>query len=143
LLTHANRTALARHRTLEATVDWSYQLLTDAERMLFRRLAVFSGGWSLESAESIGADAAVAEDHVVEVLGRLVPGRWWLSIIQPRPSATLRAIDSSRPSASTQSTAHGCGHTHRPSRLVLAPGGTGAGGHGGTGPEALVDHARD
>jgi predicted ATPase/DNA-binding winged helix-turn-helix (wHTH) protein len=47
------RTAAERHRTLTATLDWSYELLTEAEKLLLRRLAVFSGGFSLEGAEAV------------------------------------------------------------------------------------------
>jgi predicted ATPase len=55
LLTGGSRTALERHQTLRAAVDWSYGLLTEPERRLFDRLAVFAGGFSLEAAESVGA----------------------------------------------------------------------------------------
>ena len=53
LLTSGPRTADARQRTLRAALDWSHQLLTDEERALFRRLAVFRGGWSLDAAEQV------------------------------------------------------------------------------------------
>jgi predicted ATPase/DNA-binding CsgD family transcriptional regulator len=53
LLTGGSRTALPRQQTLRATVDWSYDLLSETERALLRRLAVFAGGWSLEAAEAI------------------------------------------------------------------------------------------
>jgi predicted ATPase/DNA-binding SARP family transcriptional activator/tetratricopeptide (TPR) repeat protein len=65
LLTGGSRTALPRHRTLRAVVDWSWELLTDAERMVLRRLSVFSGGASLEAAERVCAAPAV-EQSVVE-----------------------------------------------------------------------------
>jgi predicted ATPase/DNA-binding SARP family transcriptional activator len=58
LLTGGSRTALPRHRTLRAVVDWSWELLAGAERMVLRRLSVFSGGASLEAAERVCADAA-------------------------------------------------------------------------------------
>jgi predicted ATPase len=58
LLTGGSRTALPRQQTLRATVDWSYELLSDGERLLFDRLAVFSGGFSLEAAEHVCADPA-------------------------------------------------------------------------------------
>jgi predicted ATPase/class 3 adenylate cyclase len=53
LLTGGSRAALPRQQTLRAAIDWSYSLLSDPEKMLFRRLAVFLGGWSLEAAESV------------------------------------------------------------------------------------------
>ncbi|MGW3960411.1 ATP-binding protein [Amycolatopsis sp. NPDC005003] len=60
LLTGGSRTALPRHRTLRAVIDWSWELLSDAERVVLRRLSVFSGGASLEAAERIcGNDDAL------------------------------------------------------------------------------------
>lgn len=56
LLTGGNRTALPRHRTLRATMDWSYALLSPRERALLRRLAVFNGGFTLEAAEAVCPD---------------------------------------------------------------------------------------
>ena len=46
LLTTGNRTALPRHQTLQAAIDWSYELLSPAEKTLFRRLSVFVSGWT-------------------------------------------------------------------------------------------------
>ena len=76
LLTSGSRTALPRHRTLRAVVDWSWDLLTDAERMVLRRLSVFSGGASLEAAERVCAapavePPAVEQDEVLELLTSL------------------------------------------------------------------------
>ncbi len=59
LLTSGSRTALPRHKTLRAVVDWSWELLTDAERAVLRRLSVFSGGASTEAAEAVCAGEAV------------------------------------------------------------------------------------
>ncbi|MCI0475311.1 MAG: NB-ARC domain-containing protein, partial [Anaerolineales bacterium] len=56
LLTGGSRTELPRHQTLRATMDWSYDLLSDAERSLLRRLSVFAGGFSLEAVETVCAD---------------------------------------------------------------------------------------
>jgi predicted ATPase len=71
LLTSGSRTALPRHKTLRAVVDWSWELLTDAERMVLRRLAVFSGGASLDAAEQVcGGDSAERGD-VLELLTAL------------------------------------------------------------------------
>ena len=55
LLTGGSRAAMPRQRTLRALVDWSYGLLQETERMLFRRLSIFAGGWTLEAAETICA----------------------------------------------------------------------------------------
>ncbi|MFD0163652.1 BTAD domain-containing putative transcriptional regulator [Streptomyces decoyicus] len=71
LLTSGSRTALPRHKTLRAAVDWSWELLTDAERMVLRRLSVFSGGASLEAAERVCAGDAVEQEQVLELLTAL------------------------------------------------------------------------
>ena len=57
LLTSASRLELPRHRTLRAVHDWSYNLLSDGERALLQRLAIFAGGWTLAAAEQVCADA--------------------------------------------------------------------------------------
>ena len=71
LLVSGSRTTVPRQRTLEATVDWSYKLLTDAERRLLMRLAVFAGGWSMEAAERVCAGGEIREHDVVDLLSRL------------------------------------------------------------------------
>ncbi len=71
LLTSGSRTALPRHRTLRAVVDWSWELLIDAERMVLRRLSVFSGGASLEAAERVCAGGGVEHEDVLELLTSL------------------------------------------------------------------------
>jgi predicted ATPase/DNA-binding CsgD family transcriptional regulator len=60
LLTGGSRMAVPRQRTLRATLDWSYELLSEPERALFRRLAVFAGGFTLEGAEAVGGEPADA-----------------------------------------------------------------------------------
>ena len=55
LLTGGSRTALPRHQTLRATMDWSYELLSARERQLLQRLSVFAGGCTLEAAEAVCA----------------------------------------------------------------------------------------
>jgi predicted ATPase/class 3 adenylate cyclase len=57
LLTGSSRAALPRHQTLRAAIDWSYDLLTEAERVLLRRLSVFVGGFTLEAAEEVCSNA--------------------------------------------------------------------------------------
>jgi predicted ATPase/DNA-binding SARP family transcriptional activator len=71
LLTSGSRTALPRHKTLRAVVDWSWELLTEAERTVLRRLSVFSGGAGLEAAEHVCLGAAVERDQVLELLTSL------------------------------------------------------------------------
>ena len=61
LLTSGRRTALPRHQTLRATLDWSYGLLSEPERVLLRRLSVFAGGWTAEAAEAVCADPTCAD----------------------------------------------------------------------------------
>jgi predicted ATPase/DNA-binding CsgD family transcriptional regulator len=72
LLVGGSRTAPTRQQTLRATLDWSYGLLSAAEQAVFLRLAVFVGGWTLEAAEAVCADATVARADVLELLTRLV-----------------------------------------------------------------------
>lgn len=62
----------ARHKTLRAAIDWSYDLLDEAERMLFRRLAVFAGGWTLEAAEVVCRGEGPGVGAVLHGLTRLV-----------------------------------------------------------------------
>ena len=72
LLVGGSRTAASRQQTLRATLDWSFALLNEAERMLLLRLSVFVGGWSLEAAEAIGAGGGLATGDILDVLGSLV-----------------------------------------------------------------------
>jgi predicted ATPase/DNA-binding CsgD family transcriptional regulator len=62
----------ARHQTLRASVGWSHQLLSPLERVLFHRLAVFSGGWSLRAAETIGSGTPIEPGQIVRLLAALV-----------------------------------------------------------------------
>lgn len=71
LLTGGSRTALPRQQTLRALIDWSYSLLSEPEKTLFRRLAVFVGGWTLEAAESVCGEERGGAD-VLDLLTRLV-----------------------------------------------------------------------
>jgi non-specific serine/threonine protein kinase len=72
LLSDASRTALPRHRTLAAMIDWSYDLLNAAEKELFRRASIFAGGFSLDAAESVLTGGAVDESAVIDLLTSLV-----------------------------------------------------------------------
>src|SRR5262249_4817321 len=72
LLTGGSRTSLPRQQTLHAVVDWSYELLFDAEQRVFERLSVFPGGCDLATAEAVCADANVTSADVADVLQTLV-----------------------------------------------------------------------
>ena len=72
LLTRGRRTALPRHQTLRATLDWSHALLIETERVVLRRLAIFAGGFLLDAAMGIAASAEITAPDVVDGLGTLV-----------------------------------------------------------------------
>ena len=72
LLTTGSRTAAPRHQTLRATLEWSYELLSQPEQALFRRLSVFAGGWALEATEAVGAAKPVEAGRVLDLLSQLV-----------------------------------------------------------------------
>ena len=72
LLTGGSRTALPRQQTLRALIDWSYNLLSEPERMLFNRLSVFRGGWTLPAAEAICVGEGIEEYEILDLLTNLV-----------------------------------------------------------------------
>jgi non-specific serine/threonine protein kinase len=72
LLTGGSRTALPRQQTLRAAIDWSFDLLSAEERVMMRRLSVFVGGWTLESAAAIGAGNGVDDYAVLDILESLL-----------------------------------------------------------------------
>ena len=78
LLAGRSRTALPRHKTMRASIEWSYHLLTSAEQTLFQQLSVFSGGWTLEAAEAV--DVELGKD-MIDLLAELVDK----SLVQARP----------------------------------------------------------
>jgi non-specific serine/threonine protein kinase len=71
LLTEGSRSALPRHRTLRSMLDWSYNLLTDDERAMLGRVAVFAGGWTLASAEKACTGDPIASKDVIDLLASL------------------------------------------------------------------------
>jgi predicted ATPase/class 3 adenylate cyclase len=72
LLTGGARTAVRRQQTLRASVDWSHALLSDSERVVFRRLAVFLGGFDLEAALAVAGGSDMQRFHVLDLLALLV-----------------------------------------------------------------------
>lgn len=86
LLTGGDRAALPRHRTLRAVVDWSWELLTEPERLLAERLAVFPGGVTEEAAVAVCADDLVPSEDVGELLMTLTEK----SLLRPPHDTPLR-----------------------------------------------------
>jgi predicted ATPase/class 3 adenylate cyclase len=72
LLTGGSRAALPRQQTLRALIDWSYDLLADSEKTLFRRVSIFAGGWTLETATAVCVGDNVGTGDVLELLSSLV-----------------------------------------------------------------------
>ncbi|MEJ2600960.1 MAG: adenylate/guanylate cyclase domain-containing protein [Anaerolineales bacterium] len=72
LLTGGRRTALPRQQTLQALIDWSWNLLDEQEHMLLRRLSVFSGGWTLEGAQAVASDNQLDEFDILDLLDQLI-----------------------------------------------------------------------
>jgi predicted ATPase len=86
LLTRGRRTALPRHRTLRATLDWSHELLPETERRLLRRLAVFAGGFTVDAAATIMADAGPDAAMVADCIANLVTKS--MIALDPTPGVT-------------------------------------------------------
>jgi len=84
LLTGGERRKVPRQETLRATVEWSYDLATAEGKLLFNRLGIFAGDWTLEAAETICSDNHLAATEILDVLGRLVDK----SLVVKIPSGT-------------------------------------------------------
>ncbi len=76
LLGAGSRTNLPRHQTLKAAMDWSYDLLSDQERILLRRLSVFAGRFAIEGVEAICVGGGIGADEVLDIFTRLVEKSW-------------------------------------------------------------------
>ncbi|WP_319457003.1 MULTISPECIES: helix-turn-helix transcriptional regulator [unclassified Mycobacterium] len=72
VLTTGPRSAPPRHQTLKATIDWSFELCSSAEQLLWARLSVFAGGFDLDAAESVCADDRLPQDDVFDLVAGLV-----------------------------------------------------------------------
>ena len=72
LLTDGTRTAVPRQQTLQASIDWSYELLSEGERTLLRRLSAFTGGWTLDAAEQVCGSEGIDHHAVLDLLTGLV-----------------------------------------------------------------------
>jgi non-specific serine/threonine protein kinase len=92
LLTGGSRTALPRQQTLRATLDWSYNLLSDPERAVFRRLSVFAGGFCLDAAEAVCRDKGVGSEEARS----LVPSPDILDLVSQLVDKSLVQVDQQR-----------------------------------------------
>ena len=95
LLTHGRRTALPRHQTLQATLNWSYELLTEPERMVLHRLAVFAGAFDLAAARAVVASSEISPSKVVEGISGLVAKSLVVAEVEGA-SARYRLLDTTR-----------------------------------------------
>jgi non-specific serine/threonine protein kinase len=96
LLTDGGHTALPRHRTLRAAIDWSYALLTEPERLLLRRLSVFAGGCTLQAAEAICAGEGVDAAAVLDTLTQLSNKSLVIAERAPGHEARYRMLETVR-----------------------------------------------
>jgi predicted ATPase/DNA-binding SARP family transcriptional activator len=93
LLTTGDRSAAARHQTLRATLEWSYGLLSETERALFRRLSVFVSGWDLDAAEAVGAGEPVEAGRVLDLLSTLVDKSLVLAEVEAESALRYRMLE--------------------------------------------------
>jgi predicted ATPase/DNA-binding CsgD family transcriptional regulator len=97
LLTSGSRTTLVpHHHTLRAAIDWSYALLTAEEQMLFRRLAVFEAGCTLDTAEAVCSGEGIAAERVLDVLSSLVDKSLVVAETTSRAQARYRMLETIR-----------------------------------------------
>jgi predicted ATPase/DNA-binding CsgD family transcriptional regulator len=101
LLTGGSRTAVRRQQTLRASVDWSHALLTEAERVLFRRLAAFADGFELQAAEAVGAGDGLERHQVLDHLALLVD-KSLVAAEESRPATRYRLLETVRQYAAEQ-----------------------------------------
>jgi predicted ATPase len=95
LLTGGRRTAPARHQTLRATLDWSYELLPETERRLLRRLGIFAAGFTFEEANAVMCDQGHTAPAVLEMLTNLA-AKSFVELDGPAPSGRWRLLETTR-----------------------------------------------
>ena len=118
LLTGGARTALPRHQTLRATIDWSHDLLSEAERVLLRRLSVFAGGWRLEAAESACEGEGIEKREILDLLTHLVNKSLILAERQQGQETRYRMLETIRQYAQEKLWAAGEGELMRQRHLA-------------------------
>lgn len=95
LLVGGSRNTLPRHQTLQATMDWSYSLLSIQEQVLFRRLSIFTGGFALEAAEAICSGADMNADEVLILLAQLA-NKSLVAVEMPEMGTRYRMLETVR-----------------------------------------------
>jgi predicted ATPase/DNA-binding winged helix-turn-helix (wHTH) protein len=95
ILTGGRRTALPRHQTLRATLDWSYELLSEPERVILRRLAMFAGFFRLEAASAVIASPEIAPAEIVDGIANLV-AKSLVTVVAGSTVARYRLLDTMR-----------------------------------------------
>lgn len=139
ILTSGYRTALPRHKTLRATFDWSFALLDPAAQMLFRRLAMFGGVFTLEALCAVVCDTRVTIGTVIDSIGELVE-KSMLNIEFDGPVAKYRLSESTRAYALEHLQAQGEAPemASRMARYLASRFETGTSGSGPIGPSSDV-----
>lgn len=96
LLSGRGHTAVSRHYSMSETIHWSYELLSPLEKILFYRLGVFAGGFSLEAVIFVCSDARLEESNIVDLLGRLIDKSLVVRIAGQQSDARYRLLESIR-----------------------------------------------
>ena len=106
LLKLRRRTVVSRHRTLKATLDWSYDLLSDMERIIFRRIAIFAGHFTLEAAQRIAAEPDSGSSEIADAIAGLFE-KSLLATRLCRGQPEYRLLNTTRAYALAKLEAHG------------------------------------
>src|SRR5918995_2724379 len=113
-LSTGDRTRAPRQRTLEAALEWSYRLLSEPEQGLFGRLSAFTGGWTLQAAEAVGATEPAEAEQVLDLLSALVDKSLVLAETDAEGALRYRMLDPVRQYAHQRLEEGGeAGETHR------------------------------
>jgi non-specific serine/threonine protein kinase len=96
VLTGGSHTALPQHQTLRATLDWSYKLLSEPERLLLQRLSIFAGGCTLEAAEAVCAGEGLGAGEVLERLAALAAKSMVIAVRSPGQAVRYQLLETVR-----------------------------------------------
>jgi predicted ATPase/class 3 adenylate cyclase len=96
LLTGGDRTALPRHQTLKATLEWSYNLLTAHEQVMLQRLSVFGGGWTIDAAAAVTVGDPIEAEQVFDLVGSLIDKSLIVPVAGDSETGRYRLLESTR-----------------------------------------------